>query len=404
MIKRDFYLNRLKNFIDQPEILKIIVGVRRCGKSVMLELIQDELKKRGIKPENFIKLNFEKMSLSELRNPEKLYAFLTEKIRRIKGRSFLFLDEVQEVEDWERCINSLRVETQADIYLTGSNAKLLAGEYATLIGGRYVSLRLLPFSFREYLEAKREAAPDISVRDAFRKYLIVGGMPFVTAYNLNENDADSYLKDIYSSVVIKDIVQRNQIRNVDLLERILTYVFANIGSTFSANSISKYFLSEKRKAAPETVLNYLKAAQEAYLIYKLDRFDVPSKRQLKVDEKYYIADHGIREAIFGGNERDIERVLENIVCLELLSRGYELRVGRVGDREVDFVCDNKGNRIYIQVSYLLAGEETINREFGVYRNIGDNYPKYVVSMDEIDLSRDGILHRNICEFLLSTEY
>ena len=404
MIKRDFYLNRLKNFIDQPEILKIIVGVRRCGKSVMLELIQDELKKRGIKPENFIKLNFEKMSLSELRNPEKLYAFLTEKIRRIKGRSFLFLDEVQEVEDWERCINSLRVETQADIYLTGSNAKLLAGEYATLIGGRYVSLRLLPFSFREYLEAKREAAPDISVRDAFRKYLIVGGMPFVTAYNLNENDADSYLKDIYSSVVIKDIVQRNQIRNVDLLERILTYVFANIGSTFSANSISKYFLSEKRKAAPETVLNYLKAAQEAYLIYKLDRFDVPSKRQLKVDEKYYIADHGIREAIFGGNERDIERVLENIVCLELLSRGYELRVGRVGDREVDFVCDNKGNRIYIQVSYLLAGEETINREFGVYRNIGDNYPKYVVSMDEIDLSRDGILHRNIREFLLSTEY
>ena len=403
MIKREKYIERLRSFINRPEILKIIVGIRRCGKSVMLELIQDELKVLGAKEENFIKINFEKMSLSELRDSKKLYAYLISKIKKIKGRPYLFLDEIQEVDSWERCVNSLRVETDADIYLTGSNAKLLSGEYATLIGGRYISLRMLPFSFKEYLLAKQKISPDIPVNDVFRKYLTYGGMPFVAAFNLGDNDADSYLKDIYGSVVIKDVIQRNKIRNVDLLERILAYVLSNIGSTFSANSISRFFINEKRKAAPETVLNYLKAAQEAYLIYRINRLDIPSKRILKIDEKYYIADHGIREAINGGNERDIERVLENIVCLEMLGRGFEVRVGRIGDREVDFVCDKGKDRIYIQVSYLLAGEDTIEREFGIYTGISDNYPKYVLSMDEIDLSRDGIIHRNIRDFLISNE-
>jgi predicted AAA+ superfamily ATPase len=293
------------------------------------------------------------------------------------------------------------VETDADIYITGSNAKLLSGEYTTLLSGRYHELPVLPLSFSEYLSAIRDKEPQLSTADAFRKYLRVGGMPFVTAFGLNETDAEAYLEDIYASVVIKDIVRRNKLRNVELLERILMYVFANIGQTFSANSISKYFVSEKRKVSPETVLNYLRAAQDAYLIHRLNRLDVPSKRLLKVDEKYAVVDHGLREAIFGGNERDIERVLENIVCLELMGRGYKVRVGRVANREIDFVCDRGKERLYVQVAYLLANEETIRREFGVYADVPDNFPKYVLSLDEVDLSREGIQHMNIRDFLLN---
>jgi predicted AAA+ superfamily ATPase len=387
--------------MDQPEILKIIVGIRRCGKSVMLKLIQDELVSRGVKNGQFIELNFERMSIARFRDPSKLDAYLKSCIEKIKGRAYVFLDEIQEVDGWETWINSLRVETDADIYLTGSNAKLLEGEYVEAIGGRYITLRMLPFSFMEYLDCVRMRAPDVTIPDAFRKYLRTGGMPFVAALDLNEYDAVAYLKDIFASIMVKDVVKRNDIRNVDLLERILTYVFANIGRPFSANSISKFFLSEKRKVAPETVLNYLKACREAYLIYKLERLDVPSKRQLKVDEKYFIADHGLREAIFGSNERDIERILENIICMELLGRGFEVRVGRIDGKEIDFVCDKGQERIYVQVSYLLASDDTIQREFGVYSDIKDNFPKYVVSMDEFDFSRDGVIHQNIRDFLLS---
>jgi predicted AAA+ superfamily ATPase len=404
MINREKYIHRLRAFIDQPEILKIIVGIRRCGKSVMLELIQNELLGHGVKKENFVTLNFERMSLSELRDPIKLDAYIQSRVKSMTGRAYVFLDEIQEVSGWEACVNSLRVETDADIYLTGSNEKLLEGEYATLLGGRYISLCMFPFTFREYLDCIQGNEPGISEKDAFGKYITVGGMPFVAALNLGENNAAAYLQDIFSSVVVKDVVKRNGIRNIDLLERILTYVFANIGQPFSANSISNFFLGEKRKVAPETVLNYLKACQAAYLIYKLERFDVPSKRQLKVDEKYFIADHGLREAVYGGNERDIERVMENIVCMELLSRGYSMRIGRVGDAEIDFVGDRGKERIYIQVSYLLARSETVEREFGVYASVRDNYPKYVVSMDEFDLSRDGIIHQNIRDFLLSQDY
>jgi predicted AAA+ superfamily ATPase len=404
MVNRDIYIDRIRAFFNHSDIIKIIVGIRRCGKSVMLEQIQDELVRQGAKRENFISLNFEKMSLSELRDPTKLESYVKPLIENADGQVYLFLDEIQEVDKWEMWVNSLRVETDADIYITGSNAKLLEGEYATLIGGRYISLRILPFTFKEYLSCVRESESDISERDAFRKYISVGGMPFVASLNLNEDDAVAYLQDIFSSVVVKDVVKRNGIRDIDLLERVLSYVFANIGQIFSANSISKFFLSEKRKIAPETILNYLKACQESYLIDRVRRLDVPSKKQLKVDEKYFIADHGLREAIHGGNQRDIERVLENIVYVELLSRGYTVRIGRVGNAEIDFVCDQGAERIYIQVSYLLASDETIEREFSVYRNISDNYPKYVVSTDDFDMSREGIIHRNIVDFLLSSEY
>jgi predicted AAA+ superfamily ATPase len=346
------------------------------------------------------------MSLSELRNAGKLYAWLRERTSRLKGRCYLFLDEIQEVEGWEDCVNSIRVEVDADIYVTGSNSRMLAGEFASLLSGRYVTLTLYPFSFAEHSAARRASgmAAGTDANALFSDYLRIGGMPFVSSHALTEAENLQYLSDVFTTVIIKDIVQRNKFRNVDLLERIITYAIANIGGTFSANSIANYFASEKRRVAPDTVLNYLRACQEAFLLYKAERYDVPSKRMLKIDEKYYIADQGLREAVFGGNERDIERLLENIVCMELLRRGYKVMCGRVGTREIDFIATQANKRIYVQVSYLLASMETVGREFGVYAEVLDNFPKYVVSLDEIDRSQDGIIHMNIRDFLQSTDY
>jgi len=321
----------------------------------------------------------------------------------MEGRAYLFLDELQEVVGWETCINSLRVNSDADIYITGSNSKMLAGEYATMLAGRYVQIQIHPFSFREYCTAAREKNAALSDVELFRQYLKQGGMPFPVNVGLSESDGKQYLRDLYASVVVKDIVKRNKIRDVDLLERIIAYVMANTGKTFSATSLSKFFRSEKRTVAPETILNYLKGCEDAYLFGKINRLDVPGKKMLQVNEKYYVADHGLREAIFGSNERDIELILENMVCLELWRRGYLVSVGRVGEKEIDFVAVRGDERVYVQVCYLLASQATIEREFGVYYGIADNFPKYVVSMDDLDLSRDGIRHQNIREFLLAED-
>ncbi len=315
----------------------------------------------------------------------------------------LTFDEIQEVSDWEKCINSLRVDYDCDIYVTGSNAHLLSGELATFLGGRYVEFVIYPFSFEEYLASKRINNSTSNIEKAFRDYLNIGGMPFLTNLS-DENAAEQYLKDIYASVILKDVVRRNNIRDVDLLERIISYVMSNIGHTFSARSISNYLKSENRKVSPDTVLNYIKACYDAFLFYKISREDIVGKKLLTINEKYYIADHGIREAVFGGNERDIDQLLENIVCIELLRRGYKITIGKVGDKEIDFIAYRGTEKIYIQVTYLLGGQETIDREFNVYDSVSDNYPKYVISLDEFDMSRNGIKHKNIREFLLMDKW
>lgn len=237
----------------------------------------------------------------------------------------------------------------------------------------------------------------------FKTYLDTGGMPFLA--NLNDHTSSiQYLRDLYSSIILKDVVKRNNIRDVDLLERIITYVLANVGHTFSARSISNYFKSENRKAAPETIMNYIKACCDAYLFYKLSREDLPSKKMLSINEKFYIVDQGIREAVYGGNTRDIDQTLENIVCMELIRRGYDVTIGKIGEKEIDFVAKKENRKLYIQVAYLLSSEDTIDREFGVYRSVRDNYPKYVLSLDDFDMSRDGIKHMNIRDFLLADEW
>ena len=403
MIKRESYMRRIRPFIN-GELVKVMTGIRRSGKSVMLELVKQELLEMGVRAEQFISINFEDMRYLHLCTAQVLHQEILTRAEGVEGKVYLFFDEIQEVKDWEKCVNSLRVALDCDIYITGSNAKLLSGELATYLGGRYVEFVIYPFSFAEFLELYRPTTPQATVQQCFQQYLLFGGMPYLSRLNYQEEPVRQYLSDLYDSVQLKDIVKRNKVRDVDLLERILAYVMANVGTTFSAGSLTKFFKSEQRSVSPETVLNYIRYCCDAYLFYQVKRQDLQGKQILATSEKYYIADHGIREAVFGGNMRDINLVLENIVFLELLRRGYTVTVGKAGEREVDFVCDRRGEKLYVQVTYLLASEETIAREFGVYDSIRDNFPKYVVSMDELDLSRSGIKHRNIRDFLLAERW
>ena len=402
MTKRELYIEKIKPFIDK-DIIKVLTGIRRSGKSVMLKLIMEELKQNKIDEKQFININFENLINRELTTADKLHEYILKKASEIKKKCYIFLDEIQEVKDWEKCINSLRVneEYDFDIYITGSNAKLLSGELSTYLAGRYVEFVIYPFSFKEFLETLKSIQQDVSTREAFQKYVKFGGMPFL--YNLAFEDEASlqYLNDIYSSIILKDITQRNKIRDTDLLERVISYLIMNVGNNFSATSISKFFKSENRKVSVETILNYIKAAEESFLIYRVSRDDLIGKKVLNVNEKYYIADHGMREAILGSNQRDINQIFENIIYLELLRKGYNVRVGKVDNLEVDFVCTKGNEKIYVQVAYLLASSETIEREFTSLEKIGDNYPKYVISMDEFDMSRNGIKHINIIDFLMN---
>jgi len=404
MIKREFYMARIRPFID-GDLIKVLTGIRRSGKSVMLELIKDELRARGVTEEQLVAFNFEDMRNAQLCTAEALHDELVRRAAPIKGRKiYFFFDEIQEVERWERCVNSLRVEMDCDIYITGSNAKLLSGELVTYLAGRYVEFIIYPFSFSEFLALYHSVEPDADTRTCFDRYLTFGGMPYLANLRFDETACRQYLRDLFNSVELKDIVKRNNVRDVDMLERIIAYVTANIGTTFSSTAISKYLKNEGRRVSPETVLNYLKACSDAFLFYQVRRQDLQGKKILTVNEKYYVADHGIREAVVGGNMRDINLVLENIVFMEALRRGYSVTVGKVGEREIDFVCERHGEKCYIQVTYLLAAEETVQREFGVYEHVQDNFPKYVVSLDEFDMSRNGVRHYNIRDFLLAENW
>lgn len=403
MIKREMYMKRIRPFMG-TDLVKVMTGIRRSGKSVMLELIRKELLESGIKPEQFITINFEDMSYSHLLTASALHSEITARAAKINGKAYLFFDEIQEVKDWEKCINSFRVSLDCDIYITGSNARLLSGELATYLGGRYVEFTLYPFSFSEFLDLYRPIAGDEPIQKCFQKYLVSGGMPYLANIRYADEPSRQYLLDLFHSVQLKDILIRNKIRDVDLLERIISYITVNIGNPFSATSLAKFLKSEQRTVAPDTILNYIKYCCDAYLFYQVKRENLQGKQILSTNEKYYIADHGIREAVFGGNMRDINLVLENIVYMELLRRGYKVTVGKIDTKEIDFICDKQGEKLYVQVTYLLASEETILREFGAYDNVRDNFPKYVVSMDEFDMSRNGIKHRNIRDFLLEEEW
>lgn len=403
MIERKTYIEQIKPFIN-TDLIKVLTGIRRSGKSILLKLLVEEIKKMGINSEQIISLNFEDIKNKRLCTAESLNDFILSEAKKGE-KNYLFLDEIQEVENWEKVINSLRIQEEYnfDIFITGSNAKLLSGELATYLAGRYVEFKIFPFSFSEFYVALEEQQENnkITKDEAFKQYIKFGGMPFLYNLKFNYPASMQYLADIYSSIILKDITQRNKIRDIDLLERIIKYILANIGNTFSANSLVKFFKSENRKVAIDTILNYIKFCEEAMLIYRVERYDLLGKKILTINEKYYIADHGIREAILESNERDINQVFENIIHLELLRRGYKVKIGKINELEIDFICEKNSNeKIYIQVAYLLASEETLKREFTPLEKIGDNFPKYIISYDQFDFSKNGINHINIVDFLL----
>lgn len=399
MIKRELYMSKIRPFINQ-DIVKVLTGIRRSGKSVMLELIQDELRLQGVSEKQFLALNFESKNRNFVNSPNDTYAYIKDFSSKINSKIYLFFDEIQELNGWETMINSCMIDFNTDIYITGSNAKLLSGELATYLGGRYIEFKIYPFSFKEVLDI----IPEKNAVEAFKIYLTRGGMPFLYQFPIDEMSAMQYLSDIYDSIILKDIATRNKIRNIELLKRIIQFFISNIGNTFSATNITKYLKSEIRSVSTETIYNYIDYCKTACFLHMVPREDVIGKKLLQFQEKIFIADHGIREAIYGNNMRDINQTLENIVYMELLRRGYTVTIGRNSSCEIDFVATLGKDKIYVQVTYILATEETVEREFSVLESIPDNYPKYVVSMDEIDRGRNGIKNVNIRDFLLKDKY
>ena len=400
MIERPFYTKGISPFIDK-DIIKVLVGIRRCGKSYILRMIQDLLIQRNIPSSRIIALNLESKSLPCAKTTDALYAFIKGKVaKRSKNRLYLLLDEIQEIPGWETLINALTIDFNADIYLTGSNAKLLSSELATYLAGRYVEFHIYPLSFAEVLPHYRKSEPSLTTREAFRRYVHEGGMPFVHDAAITGEVYKSYLSDVFNSVILKDVAKRHKVRDIDLLDRILSYVISEVGHTFSAKSVIKYLRHENRTVALETLYNFLKYANESCLTISLKRNDLLGKQILSSQEKIYLADQGFREALFGNNEACIDQILENIVAIDLVRRGYDVTVGMVDGREIDFVAEKSGEKFYVQVSYLMPTAETREREFAPFARIADNFPKYILSMDELNFSRDGIIHMPIYDYLL----
>ena len=403
MLKREKYLKNIRGFYNQ-DIIKVITGMRRSGKSILLLQIMDELKEQGIKDKQIIYLNFEIIENMKYANPNDLNSYISDQIKK-NQKYYLFFDEIQNVLDWEKVINSFKAKykDKISIFITGSNSKLLSGELATLIAGRYVSFNIYPFTFKEVCElTNNEDKNKYELVELFDNYIKWGGMPQRFSQN-NEIEIKNYLKDVYNSIVIKDIIERYKIKDIDLFNRIITYIIATPAQTFSANSLVKYFESENRKVSLETIYNYLEYIAESLIVRKAERYDIRGKRILTGKYKYYIADLGFTEIISEGRKEQIGFKLENIVYNELVSRGYNVNVGNIGHQEVDFIATKFENKIYVQVAYLLTDDDVINREFKVFDNIKDNYPKYVISMDTLNLSQNGIIHKNIIDFLLSDD-
>lgn len=398
-IFRDKYIEKIKKFIDKP-IVKILTGMRRVGKSTILNIIKDQVLK-NVPDENKIYMNFESFEFFDIKDANSLKDFLDEKLKDKKGRLYFFFDEIQLVKDWEKVINGLRVSLNCDIYITGSNSKLISGDLATLLAGRYVEFEIQPFTFDEFSEIYKSS--NLNREELFQKFIKIGGMPGLKYFNLEEEVSQKYLNDIYNTVLVKDVLNYNNIRDVDIFNRILSFAMQNIGATFSASAIRNYLKSENRNISVDTVLNYLEYCNKAFVLKKVPRYDLSGKKLLKVDEKYYLTDHGFRQSMGFSNLKDIEKTLENIVYIELLSRGYDVKIGKVKDREIDFVAKKGEDISYFQIAYLMENEKTREREFGAYDLITDNYPKYVLSMDKLDFSQRGIVHKNIIDFLLESE-
>lgn len=400
MIARPLYIDTIKPFIDKPQI-KIITGIRRSGKSTILLLIKEELRKNGIEASHLININFESFTYANLLEARTLYQFVKEQITDSK-KYYLFLDEIQEVTEWEKAINSISVDFNIDLYLTGSNSQLLSSELATYLAGRYIEIPIFTLSFKEYLKFRSTYFQEESVQlGSFIQYLRSGGFPVVHTSDYPLESAYKIVYDIYSSVILRDTIQRYKIRDVELLERVIKYSFDNIGNTFSGKNVADYFKNQQRKVDVNTVYNYLKALEGAFILFRVPRYDIKGKEILKTQEKFYVSDLSIIYATMGYRDRMISGLLENLVFLELKRRGYRVFIGKLDTIEIDFVAEKTGSKIYIQVAYKLENNEVTAREFGNLLLIKDQYPKYVVTMDEFwKDSIEGVQHLYISDFLL----
>ncbi|MDO5150725.1 MAG: ATP-binding protein [Oscillospiraceae bacterium] len=403
MIYRKTYMDKIIPFIDTP-FVKILTGVRRCGKSTVMEMIKEELLQRGISKENIISYRFDSLENEEIDTASKLYKEIKRQVRKDK-KMYIFLDEIQEVKDWEKAANSFLSDFGADVYVTGSNSRMMSSEISTYLTGRYVSFRIYPLSFSEYLEFRKTYADWNDIYSEFARYIRFGGFPALQLQEYSLDSAYTVVRDIYNSTIFTDIVKRSQIRKIDQLERIVKYTFSNTGQPFSALSLSKYLKSQNRSMDPETVYNYLSKLESAYILHRCSRFDIRGKEILKTQEKFYLADPAFRFAVLGFNEDDVASTLENIVFLELKHRGYDVYVGKLDQNEIDFVAVRQNEKLYIQIAQEISSEKTKEREYGNLLSIADNYPKYVLRTDILTGgNHEGIKTMHVADFLLSGGY
>ncbi len=402
MVRRSVYLDKIAPFIG-TDVIKVITGMRRSGKSVLLEQIQSLLRERNPNA-RIVSVNLEDDANEKYRVKGVLFDYLNGVLNEAKDEMvYLFLDEIHDVEGWETAVNSLRLRKNADLYITGSNSKMLSGELATYLTGRYVEIKMTPFSFAEFVEAAQPVWPQEDRTQLFNRYLMQGGVPFLAKIGYDATASRTYLQDLFGAILLKDVVRCKQIRDVDLLERIVRFALSEVGHTFSARRIVAFLKNERRETSVETVLNYLAACEEAFLIARVPREDLIGKRILAVDEKFYVTDTGLRnEVVRGSLRRDVDQLLENVVYFEFLRRGYGVTVGRVREKEVDFFCTRSDGNVYVQVAFTVGAEETREREFGVLEAIRSTDRKLLLTMDRLDMSDGTIEHRYIPDFLIDS--
>ena len=403
MIDRPLYMDKIMAYTDTP-FVKILTGVRRCGKSTILKMIMERLKtERHIPDERIISCRYDSMEYVDL-TAKDMYDQLKSRLST-EGKTYLFLDEVQEIEGWERVVNSLASDFDVDLYVTGSNSRMMSSEIATYLTGRYISFRIFTLSFGEYLMFKRQYAPVSDAKTELANYVRLGGFPATHLQGYSQEEVYTIVRDIYNSTIFSDIVRRSQIRKIDQLERIVKYTFNNVGNTFSAKSIADYLKSEHRSLDNETVYNYLEKLEKAYLLHRCIRYDLQGRELLKTQEKFYLADVALRYSVLGYDADSVAASLENIVYLELCRRGYTVNVGKTDGGEIDFVAERQNERLYVQVTQEIRSEKTAKREYERLLEIRDNYPKYVLTTDAFAGGNyQGIRTMHIADFLLSTEY
>ena len=402
MINRPMYVDKIMRYADAP-FVKILTGIRRCGKSTILKMIMRELQKRGAADEQIVSYRFDSMEYEGMSAKEM---FSDIKVHLCNGKkTYLFLDEVQEIKNWEKVINSLASDYDVDIYVTGSNSRMMSSEIETYLTGRYIAFRIYTLSFSEYLTFKKTYSEVREPRDELAEYIRLGGFPATHLQRYSEDEIYTIVRDIYNSTVFSDIVKRNQVRKVDQLERIVKFAFDNVGKTFSAKSVSNYLKSEKRTIDNETVYSYLEKLESAYILHRCSRYDIQGKELLKTQEKFYIADTSLRYSVLGYTQTSIAAMLENVVYLELRRRGYSVNIGKTHDGEIDFIAQRQSEKIYVQVTKEISSQETEQREYSRLLEIRDNYPKYLLTTDSFAGGNyEGIKTMHIADFLLCNEF